>query len=45
MKDNALYEVVGGGKVPQHRHVLKDEMIELQRIQGHREMSLSSPKD
>ena len=29
MKDNALYEVVGEGEVPQNRHVLKDEMIEL----------------
>jgi len=29
MKDNALYDVVGEAKVPQNRHVLKDEMIEL----------------
>jgi Domain of unknown function (DUF4372)/Transposase DDE domain len=29
MKDNALYDVVGEGEVPQNRHVLKDEMIEL----------------
>ena len=29
MKHNALYEVVGEGEVPQNRHVLKDEMIEL----------------
>jgi len=29
MKDNALYEVVGEGEVPQNRHVLKNEMIEL----------------
>ncbi len=29
MKDNALYEVIGDKKVPQHRHVLKDELIEL----------------
>jgi IS4 transposase len=29
MKDNALYEVVGEGEIPQNRHVLKDEMIEL----------------
>jgi len=29
MKDNALYKVVGQAKVPQNRHVLKDEMIEL----------------
>jgi hypothetical protein len=29
MKDNALYEVLGDKRVPQHRHVLKDEQIEL----------------
>jgi len=29
MKDNALVEVVGEGEIPQNRHVLKDEMIEL----------------
>ena len=29
MKDNALYDVVGEGKVPQNRHILKDQMIEL----------------
>jgi len=29
MKDNALYEVVGGKDVPQNRNILKDEMIEL----------------
>jgi hypothetical protein len=29
MKDNALYEVVGEAEVPQHRNILKDEMIEL----------------
>jgi hypothetical protein len=29
MKENALYEVVGENDVPQNRHVLKDEMIEL----------------
>jgi len=29
MKDNALYEVIGSQSVPQHRHVLKDEQIEL----------------
>ena len=29
MKDNALYEVIGDKRVPQHRHVLKDEQIEL----------------
>jgi len=33
MKDNALYDVVGEGEVPQNRHVLKDEMIELR---GHK---------
>ncbi len=32
MKDNALYEVVGEKKVPQNRHVLKDELIELRGI-------------
>jgi hypothetical protein len=29
MKENALYEVVGETTVPQNRHVLKDELIEL----------------
>ena len=29
MKDNALYEVIGDKRVPQHRHILKDEQIEL----------------
>lgn len=29
MKDNALYEAIGDKEVPQHRHVLKDEQIEL----------------
>jgi IS4 transposase len=29
IKDNALYEVLGDKRVPQHRHVLKDEQIEL----------------
>ncbi len=29
MKENALYEVVGENDLPQNRHVLKDEMIEL----------------
>lgn len=29
MKDNALYEAIGDREVPQHRHVLKDEQIEL----------------
>ena len=29
MKDNALYEVIGEKGVPQNRHILKDEMIEL----------------
>ncbi len=32
MKDNALYEVVGEKQVPQNRHVLKDELIELRGI-------------
>ena len=29
MKDNALYSVVEERKVPQHRHVLKDQLIQL----------------
>ncbi len=29
MKDNALYDVVGEKEVPQGRHILKDELIEL----------------
>jgi len=29
LKDNALYEAIGSQAVPQHRHVLKDEQIEL----------------
>jgi hypothetical protein len=29
MKDNALYEVIGDRRIPQNRHVLKDELIEL----------------
>lgn len=29
MKDNALYEVVRKNKVPQNRHILKDEIVEL----------------
>ena len=29
MKDNALYEAIGGKQIPHHRHVLKDEQIEL----------------
>lgn len=29
MKDNALYEVVERREVPQHRHILKDEIIRL----------------
>ena len=32
MKDNALYEVVGEKRVPENRHVLKDELIELRGI-------------
>jgi len=28
MKENALYEVVGGKKIPQNRNILKDELIE-----------------
>jgi hypothetical protein len=34
MKDNALYEVVGEGDIPQNRHILKDEMIELRGSQA-----------
>ena len=29
MKDNALYEVVGEREVPQNRHILKDQLIQL----------------
>jgi len=29
MKDIALYEVIGDKKIPRHRHILKDEQIEL----------------
>jgi hypothetical protein len=29
MKDNALYEAIGDKKIPHHRHILKDEQIEL----------------
>jgi IS4 transposase len=29
MKDNALYEVVGERDVPQNRHILKDQLIQL----------------
>jgi hypothetical protein len=29
MKDNALYETIGDKQIPHHRHVLKDEQIEL----------------
>ena len=29
MKENTLYEVIGEKDVPQHRHILKDEQIEL----------------
>jgi len=32
MKDNALYEVVGTKEVPQNRHILKDELIELRGL-------------
>ena len=34
MKDNALYEVVGEGEIPQNRHVLKNEVIELRGPQA-----------
>ncbi len=29
IKENCLYEVVGEREVPQHRHIIKDELIEL----------------
>jgi len=29
MKDNALYEIVGEGKIPQNRNIRKDELIQL----------------
>ena len=32
MKDNSLYEVVKKNKVPQNRHILKDEIIELRGL-------------
>ena len=32
MKDNALFEVVGQRKVPQGRHILKDQIIELRGL-------------
>jgi len=32
MKENALYQVVGERKVPQNRHILKDEIIELRGL-------------
>ena len=32
MKDNALYEVVGEKAVPQNRHILKDQLIELRGL-------------
>jgi hypothetical protein len=32
MKDNAFYEVVGGKEVPQNRHILKDELIEIRGL-------------
>jgi hypothetical protein len=32
MKDNAVYEVIRGNIVPQNRHILKDEIIELRGI-------------
>jgi hypothetical protein len=34
MKDNALYEVIGDKRAPQHRHVLKDEQIELRGLKA-----------
>ena len=32
IKDNALYEVVGEKEVPQNRHILKDQLIELRGL-------------
>ena len=32
MKDNAVYEVIRKNKVPQNRHILKDEIIELRGL-------------
>jgi hypothetical protein len=34
MKDNALYETIGGKQIPHHRHILKDEQIELRGPQA-----------
>jgi Domain of unknown function (DUF4372)/Transposase DDE domain len=34
MKDNAIYEVVGERRVPQNRHILKDELIELRGVKA-----------
>jgi hypothetical protein len=34
MKDNALYEVIGERQLPENRHILKDELIELRGIKA-----------
>jgi len=34
MKDNAVYEVVGERRLPQNRHILKDELIELRGLRA-----------
>jgi IS4 transposase len=34
MKDNAVYEVVGERRIPQNRHILKDELIELRGLKA-----------
>jgi len=34
MKDNALYEVIGDKEIPNHRHILKDEQIELRGLKA-----------
>jgi hypothetical protein len=34
MKNNAVYEVVGERRVPQNRHILKDELIELRGVKA-----------
>jgi len=35
MKDNALYEVIRKNKVPQNRHILKDEIIKLTGVSAY----------
>jgi hypothetical protein len=45
MKDNALFEVIGGKEVPQNRHILKDELIELRGLGGKFELADRLPRD